>query len=142
MPRRPSSALSTTLLHPDHARARLLRASSPDHHASNDDVSLSVEFPGSMAISNSSSTASSLNSVTTGNATDRSAGYGYGYGYGCSSRLGRTSDPWLMPSMSGASATDRRRSSTMTARFSLLDALDLDYALRQATARGSVGPYR
>lgn len=132
VPRRSSSALSTTLLHPDHARARLLRASTPDHHASNDDVSLSVEFPGSMAISNSSSTASSLNSVTTGNATDRSAGYG------CSSRLGRTSDPWLMAGMAG----DRRRSSTMTARFSLLDALDLDYALRQATARGSVGPYR
>lgn len=36
---------------------------------------------------------------------------------------------------------DRRRSSTMTARYSLLDALDLEYALIRAAARGSVGPY-
>lgn len=36
---------------------------------------------------------------------------------------------------------ERRRSSTMTARYSLLDALDLEYALFRAAARGSVGPY-
>lgn len=35
----------------------------------------------------------------------------------------------------------RRRSSTMTARYSLFDALDLEYALLRAAARGSVGPY-
>lgn len=29
----------------------------------------------------------------------------------------------------------------MTARYSLLDALDLEYALIRAAARGSVGPY-
>ena len=29
----------------------------------------------------------------------------------------------------------------MTARYSLLDALDLEYALLRAAARGSVGPY-
>ncbi|KAE8745538.1 hypothetical protein FOCC_FOCC007727 [Frankliniella occidentalis] len=145
-PRRSSSALSSALLHPDHARlsladarTRLLRCTSPtmsptDTHASNDDVSLSGDFPFhcSMAVSNSSSTASSLNSVTTGNATDRSGG-----GHGRSRGGGRTSDPWLMP---GSDSDHRRRSSTMTARFSLLDALDLDYALRAAAARGSVGP--
>ncbi|XP_077292827.1 uncharacterized protein LOC143915880 [Arctopsyche grandis] len=36
---------------------------------------------------------------------------------------------------------ERRRSSTMTARYSLFDALDLEYALLRAAARGSVGPY-
>jgi hypothetical protein len=39
------------------------------------------------------------------------------------------------------SADSRRRSSTMTARYSLFDALDLEYALLRAAARGSVGPY-
>lgn len=43
----------------------------------------------------------------------------------------RHSDPW----------DRRRRSSTLTARYSLLDALDLEYALLRAAARGSVGPY-
>uniref|UniRef100_A0A8D8QD92 Uncharacterized protein n=1 Tax=Cacopsylla melanoneura TaxID=428564 RepID=A0A8D8QD92_9HEMI len=38
-------------------------------------------------------------------------------------------------------AWERRRSSVMTARYSLLDALDLEYALIRAAARGSVGPY-
>lgn len=149
-PRRSSSALSSALLHPDHARlsdahvrARLLRCTSPtsptsptqDHlHHSNDDVSLaaSADFPFHYGVSNSSSTASSLNSVTTGNVTDRSCGHRR-------SGMGRTSDPWLMP---GSDSDRRRRSSTMTARFSLLDALDLDYALRAAAARGSVGPCR
>ncbi|KAK3917033.1 DNA-directed RNA polymerase II subunit RPB1 [Frankliniella fusca] len=143
-PRRSSSALSSALLHPDHARlsladarTRLLRCTSPtDTHASNDDVSLSGDFPPfhcSMAVSNSSSTASSLNS-----ATDRSCGGGHGRGGGRGGGGGgRTSDPWLMP---GSDSDHRRRSSTMTARFSLLDALDLDYALRAAAARGSVGP--
>ncbi|GBP21471.1 hypothetical protein EVAR_12072_1 [Eumeta japonica] len=43
----------------------------------------------------------------------------------------------LMPEM----LDDRRRSSTLTARYSLFDALDLEYALLRAAARGSVGPY-
>ncbi|KAJ1520026.1 hypothetical protein ONE63_004256 [Megalurothrips usitatus] len=146
-PRRSSSALSSALLHPDHARlslcearTRLLRPCSPtdNPHASNDDVSLTAsgDFPFhySMAVSNSSSTASSLNSVTTGNNTDR-----HGHGHRGRHGSSRTSDPWLMPSM-GSDGEHRRRSSTMTARFSLLDALDLDYALRAAAARGSVGP--
>lgn len=45
----------------------------------------------------------------------------------------------------GSRASDpsdsRRRSSTVTARYSLFDALDLEYALLRAAARGSVGPY-
>lgn len=40
----------------------------------------------------------------------------------------RHSDPW-----------DRRRSSIMTIRYSLLDALDLEYALRRVTTRSSIG---
>lgn len=36
---------------------------------------------------------------------------------------------------------DRRRSSTVTNRYSLFDALDLECALLRAAARGSVGPY-
>ncbi|XP_063239768.1 uncharacterized protein LOC134540781 [Bacillus rossius redtenbacheri] len=40
-----------------------------------------------------------------------------------------------------AMALDRRRSSAMTTRYSLLDALDLEYALLRAAARGSIGPY-
>ncbi|XP_022908264.1 uncharacterized protein [Onthophagus taurus] len=35
----------------------------------------------------------------------------------------------------------RRRSSSVTVRYSLFDALDLEYALLRAAARGSVGPY-
>lgn len=41
---------------------------------------------------------------------------------------GRLSDPW-----------DRRRSSVMTARYSLFDALDLEYALLRAATRSSIG---
>lgn len=52
----------------------------------------------------------------------------------------RSSDPWLHP-RDREQDRDRRRSSTMTARYSLFDALDLEYALLRAAARGSVGPY-
>lgn len=52
----------------------------------------------------------------------------------------RTSDPWLQPERD-RDQINRRRSSTMTARYSLFDALDLEYALLRAAARGSVGPY-
>nr|XP_024216790.1 uncharacterized protein LOC112210780 [Halyomorpha halys] len=54
-------------------------------------------------------------------------------------------EPDPSPSSSTASSLtsvrfpDRRRSSI--ARYSLLDALDLEYALFRAAARGSVGPY-
>lgn len=53
----------------------------------------------------------------------------------------RSSDPWLQPESDKERDHDRRRSSTMTARYSLFDALDLEYALLRAAARGSVGPY-
>lgn len=53
----------------------------------------------------------------------------------------RTSDPWLQPERDRSEHINRRRSSTMTARYSLFDALDLEYALLRAAARGSVGPY-
>lgn len=66
--------------------------------------------------SGSSSPASSLNSVA---------------GVALASLASRHSDPW----------DSRRRSSTLTARYSLLDALDLEYALLRVAARGSVGPY-
>lgn len=52
----------------------------------------------------------------------------------------RTSDPWLQPERD-RDHINRRRSSTMTTRYSLFDALDLEYALLRAAARGSVGPY-
>ncbi|XP_054284417.1 uncharacterized protein LOC129001217 isoform X2 [Macrosteles quadrilineatus] len=64
----------------------------------------------------SPSTASSMTSVA---------------GAAVASLASRHSDPW----------DRRRRSSTVTARYSLLDALDLEYALLRAAARGSVGPY-
>ncbi|XP_069698184.1 uncharacterized protein [Periplaneta americana] len=112
--RRPSSAL----LHPDHAR--LLRAPSSPDQASMEDMN---EFPvvatSGFTASCSSSTTSSMTSVAAAVASIGS----------------RTSDPWLQQDR------DRRRSSTMTARYSLLDALDLEYALLRAAARGSVGPY-
>jgi hypothetical protein len=59
----------------------------------------------------------------------------------------RLSDPWLHRQSNHSSGHDeeaagresqRRRS---TGRYSLLDALDLEYALLRAAARGSVGPY-
>lgn len=54
----------------------------------------------------------------------------------------RSSDPWLRPERDKDHLElDQRRASTMTARLSLFDALDLEYALLRAAARGSVGPY-
>jgi len=112
--RRPSSAL----LHPDHAR--LLRApNSPDQASVEDMNEFPVVVTSSLIASCSSSTTSSMTSVAAAVASMGS----------------RTSDPWLQQDR------DRRRSSTMTARYSLLDALDLEYALLRAAARGSVGPY-
>ena len=109
---------STALLHPDHAR--LLRTpGSPDQSSTEDMNEFPMVATTGFAASCSSSTTSSMTSVA---AAVASMGY-------------RTSDPWLQ------NDRDRRRSSTMTARYSLLDALDLEYALLRAAARGSVGPY-
>jgi hypothetical protein len=65
-------------------------------------------------------------------------------GSGISSHFKRLSDPWLNHRVSQANDDNingvemqRRRS---TGRYSLLDALDLEYALLRAAARGSVGP--
>lgn len=65
-----------------------------------------------------------------------------------SSHFKRLSDPWLHRQSSASNnggshdedqmESQRRRS---TGRYSLLDALDLEYALLRAAARGSVGPY-
>lgn len=104
---------SSALLHPDHARLfRLYPLSSPEHTSAED---ISDSHNGQIA-SPSSSTTSSLTSV----AAAASAAVG-----------SRASDP----------SDSRRRSSSMTARYSLFDALDLEYALLRAAARGSVGPY-
>ncbi|KAJ8920604.1 hypothetical protein NQ315_004743 [Exocentrus adspersus] len=112
--RRPSSAL----LHPDHARLlRLYPICSSPVQSSMEDVSdtQSSNNHNNHLASLSSSTTSSLNSVAAAVAASNS----------------RASD----------SSDSRRRSSTMTARYSLFDALDLEYALLRAAARGSVGPY-
>ncbi len=66
---------------------------------------------------------------------------------GIANTFKRLSDPWLHHRQSTSSQANdenfnvefqRRRS---TGRYSLLDALDLEYALLRAAARGSVGPY-
>ncbi|XP_055906225.1 uncharacterized protein LOC129941576 [Eupeodes corollae] len=128
---------SSALLHPDHARLFALRMN--QHHAaqtSPDATSLEdvAEFQNvtvSTAIhmcTASSSTTSSLTSVAA-----------VSVGGTPSAASQRVSDPWLQPQSDREH--DRRRSSTMTARYSLFDALDLEYALLRAAARGSVGPY-
>lgn len=50
----------------------------------------------------------------------------------------RYNDVWLQQDKDNH---DRRRSSTLTHRYSLFDALDLECALLRAATRGSVGPY-
>ncbi|XP_017770194.1 PREDICTED: uncharacterized protein LOC108557955 isoform X1 [Nicrophorus vespilloides] len=103
---------SSSLLHPDHARIfRLYPSSSSPEQTSIEDM---TDFHNGHA-SPSSSTTSSLTSVAAAVTAIGS----------------RASDP----------TDSRRRSSTMTARYSLFDALDLEYALLRAAARGSVGPY-
>ncbi|XP_023033293.1 uncharacterized protein LOC6645571 [Drosophila willistoni] len=79
-----------------------------------------------------------------GLATSSGAGSsGSAYAVGAAGVQQRVSDPWLQPQSDRErdSRQDRRRSSTMTARYSLFDALDLEYVLLRAAARGSVGPY-
>lgn len=61
----------------------------------------------------------------------------------------RLSDPWLhtqhhsldKDQQTHQNEPERRRSSGLSGRLSLFDALDLEYALFRAAARGSVGPY-
>ncbi|KAH8296776.1 hypothetical protein KR054_011115, partial [Drosophila jambulina] len=108
----------------------------------------------------SSSTTSSLTSVAAvslggaggGGAGSSGAGVnttcgsssGSAYAVGAAGVQQRVSDPWLQPQSDrerDSRHDGRRRSSTMTARYSLFDALDLEYVLLRAAARGSVGPY-
>ena len=155
---------SSALLHPDHARLFALRMkhaaaleraqTSPDQTSIEDatefhDNGLATNLGHLRLCSASSSTTSSLTSV----AAVSLSGVG---GAGCSSTSAaaaalaasesqqRVSDPWLHPQSDRERDSrhhERRRSSTMTARYSLFDALDLEYALLRAAARGSVGPY-
>lgn len=154
---------SSALLHPDHARLFALRMkhaaaleraqTSPDQTSIED----ATEFHDNGLATNlrlcsaSSSTTSSLTSVAavslggglTGHQSstvNAAAALAAASGAGAQQRV---SDPWLQPQSDRErdSRHERRRSSTMTARYSLFDALDLEYALLRAAARGSVGPY-
>ncbi|XP_076254340.1 uncharacterized protein LOC143192721 isoform X1 [Rhynchophorus ferrugineus] len=122
--RRPSS----TLLHPDHARLfRMYPVSSPEQ-TSMEDISDQQNNP---VLSPSSSTTSSLTSVA---AAGEYMNYHIFSGVVAGNSVAGNS-------LASNSTDSRRRSSTMTARYSLFDALDLEYALLRAAARGSVGPY-
>ncbi|XP_012160408.2 uncharacterized protein DDB_G0271670 [Ceratitis capitata] len=160
---------SSALLHPDHARLFALRMkhaaaleraqTSPDQTSIED----ATEFHDNGLATNlrlcsaSSSTTSSLTSVAAvslgggmgaigvaGSSSSSAAAMAgcltAGAGAGSQQRV---SDPWLQPQSDRErdSRYERRRSSTMTARYSLFDALDLEYVLLRAAARGSVGPY-
>ncbi|XP_049545802.1 uncharacterized protein LOC125957262 [Anopheles darlingi] len=119
---------STSLLHPDHARIFALRApTSPDQTSLEDNTEFNGPSTSNQLCTASSSTTSSLTSVAV-------ATLGH--------HPQRSSDPWLRPERDKDNPElDQRRASTMTARLSLFDALDLEYALLRAAARGSVGPY-
>lgn len=91
------------------------------------------EFAGNLCTASSSTTSSQTSIAAAVNAS------------GISSHFKRLSDPWLNHRQSLQQNEEnpivdgqRRRS---TGRYSLLDALDLEYALLRAAARGSVGPY-
>ncbi|XP_039149171.1 uncharacterized protein LOC6739663 isoform X1 [Drosophila simulans] len=154
---------SSALLHPDHARLFALRMkhaaaleraqTSPDQTSIEDanefhDNGLATNL---RLCSASSSTTSSLTSVAAvslggaggaGGANTTSSGSAYAVG--AAGVQQRVSDPWLQPQSDrerDSRHDGRRRSSTMTARYSLFDALDLEYVLLRAAARGSVGPY-
>ncbi|KAH8373484.1 hypothetical protein KR009_010583, partial [Drosophila setifemur] len=162
---------SSALLHPDHARLFALRMkhaaaleraqTSPDQTSIEDanefhDNGLATNL---RLCSASSSTTSSLTSVaavslggavgggcSSGGAGTGGAGSSSGsaFAVGAAGVQQRVSDPWLQPQSDrerDSRHDGRRRSSTMTARYSLFDALDLEYVLLRAAARGSVGPY-
>ncbi|XP_021708574.1 uncharacterized protein LOC5578903 [Aedes aegypti] len=118
---------STSLLHPDHARILALRQlTSPDQTSLEDNTEFNG-VAGNHLCTASSSTTSSLTSVAVATLGQHPQ---------------RSSDPWLRPERDKDHLElDQRRASTMTARLSLFDALDLEYALLRAAARGSVGPY-
>lgn len=156
---------SSALLHPDHARLFALRMkhtaaleraqTSPDQTSIEDatefhDNGLAMNL---RLCSASSSTTSSLTSVaavslgggvtahqSSSSSAAAAAALAAAAGAGAQQRV---SDPWLQPQSDRERDVrhERRRSSTMTARYSLFDALDLEYALLRAAARGSVGPY-
>ncbi|XP_075162025.1 uncharacterized protein LOC142234740 [Haematobia irritans] len=149
---------SSALLHPDHARLFALRMkhaaaleraqTSPDQTSIED----ATEFHDNGLATNlrlcsaSSSTTSSLTSVAAvslggGVSSSATAAAALAAAAGAGAQQ-RVSDPWLQPQSDRErdSRHDRRRSSTVT-RYSLFDALDLEYALLRAAARGSVGPY-
>ncbi|XP_040168693.1 uncharacterized protein LOC120903363 isoform X3 [Anopheles arabiensis] len=119
---------STSLLHPDHARIFALRApASPDQTSLEDSTEFNGPTTSNHLCTASSSTTSSLTSVAVATLGQHPQ---------------RSSDPWLRPERDKDNLElDQRRASTMTARLSLFDALDLEYALLRAAARGSVGPY-
>ncbi|XP_046807673.1 serine-rich adhesin for platelets isoform X1 [Lucilia cuprina] len=155
---------SSALLHPDHARLFALRMkhtaaleraqTSPDQTSIEDatefhDNGLAMNL---RLCSASSSTTSSLTSVAAvslgGGVTAHQSSSSAAAAAALAAAAGagaqqRVSDPWLQPQSDRErdSRHERRRSSTMTARYSLFDALDLEYALLRAAARGSVGPY-
>ncbi|KAM7358566.1 uncharacterized protein ACRADG_003494 [Cochliomyia hominivorax] len=156
---------SSALLHPDHARLFALRMkhtaaleraqTSPDQTSIEDatefhDNGLAMNL---RLCSASSSTTSSLTSVAAVSLGGGIAGHQSSSSAAAAAALAaaaagagaqqRVSDPWLQPQSDRErdSRHERRRSSTMTARYSLFDALDLEYALLRAAARGSVGPY-
>ncbi|XP_031640106.1 uncharacterized protein LOC116352038 isoform X2 [Contarinia nasturtii] len=117
-PRRPSSAL----LHPDHARLLPILSrspNSPDQSSTEDLTEYRAELNQQFYLASPSITSS----------TTSIAG---------SSKSHRYCDAWLQQEKD---PNQRRRSSTMTNRYSLFDALDLECALLRAAARGSVGPY-
>ncbi|XP_017041588.1 protein lingerer [Drosophila ficusphila] len=161
---------SSALLHPDHARLFALRMkhaaaleraqTSPDQTSIEDatefhDNGLATNLTNLRLCSASSSTTSSLTSVAAvslggagggagGANTTGGSSSGSAYAVGAAGVQQRVSDPWLQPQSDrerDSRHDGRRRSSTMTARYSLFDALDLEYVLLRAAARGSVGPY-
>lgn len=91
------------------------------------------EFAGNLCTASSSTMSSQTSIAAAVNA-----------GGGISSTFKRLSDPWLHHRQSlqqneeNSMVDGQRRRST--GRYSLLDALDLEYALLRAAARGSVGP--
>ncbi|XP_055313698.1 uncharacterized protein LOC129574986 [Sitodiplosis mosellana] len=125
--RRPSSAL----LHPDHAR--LLPPPSrgqisPDQSSTEDLTeylsNASLKHRGELS-QQFYLASPSITSSTTSIAASSSKSHRF-----CDTWLQQEKDPDY-----------RRRSSTMTNRYSLFDALDLECVLLRAAARGSVGPY-
>ncbi|EFN77314.1 uncharacterized protein LOC105189766 isoform X2 [Harpegnathos saltator] len=107
----PQQSRRASLLHPDHARLHLHHL----HHNHHNAASKSPPSPDRTSVDEDQPPAPPSPSSST------------------------TSSLRSMPSSAIASmhSQDRRRSS----RYSMFDALDLEYALLRAAARGSVGPY-